>query len=535
MQRAKLWLGAAVLGIALAGCDSPMIRDLLDELGGSGSGDGSPDAGGSGSIATCEALAFSTDVRLAPAAPGQRYVRCGTLGPEVDWRAIPSPDASALAARTPAGTVRLLQTSPWREVAQLASPLGQLDAVAFSPDGARLATLSAEMGEVSLWQTRDGALAASFVGPPASTIDAFASALAFSSDGARLATSLGTVIDLATGTATDWRSGAPVSVELAANPENLDTGEAIPLLAFSAAGTRLFVETQYQIGNSPPSVRLALVEPGSGQSTVLFEMYTRALAGYALSADRRLVALGRMPESQVSGLPPGLYVYDADTGALLTSDPTATAQVLGFSPDGQALYVRDGDTVTTLDAASLQTVSYFPLPAGTVFLGVAPDGPTGRIVGTVAGATTWWHPVSGASVASMPVALSAVSWSADGRYGVATGDPGTLFQLWRESGGQLLCAPPPSGSPAPALADLGVTLDSEGTAVSSDGATIATDENVVHTHATDWSAVHVRDVATGTELRVFGATPVRRDIALREPAADQLYTRQGADVAVWCR
>src|SRR6185369_17948694 len=133
------------------------------------------------------------------AAPEQRYLRCDTLGPEVGWNVTLSPDTRLLAARTASGTVRLLSTDHWREIALLASPLGRLDAVAFSPDGAHLATLSAEMAEVTLWRTRDGALERTFAGPPASTIDAWASSLAFSSDGGRLATSLGVLIDLGSG------------------------------------------------------------------------------------------------------------------------------------------------------------------------------------------------------------------------------------------------------------------------------------------------------------------------------------------------
>src|SRR5688572_22347252 len=40
-------------------------------------------------VGNCGAmLALSSDMRLAPAAPGQRYLRCGTIGPERDWKIV---------------------------------------------------------------------------------------------------------------------------------------------------------------------------------------------------------------------------------------------------------------------------------------------------------------------------------------------------------------------------------------------------------------------------------------------------------------
>jgi len=83
-------------------------------------------------IASCAAqLDLGALLSVAPAAAGQRFVRCATLGPETGWSVALSPDGRRLAARTGAGTVRLLDTDSWREVAQLASPLGRMDAAAF--------------------------------------------------------------------------------------------------------------------------------------------------------------------------------------------------------------------------------------------------------------------------------------------------------------------------------------------------------------------------------------------------------------------
>ena len=159
------------------------------DAGGSGggvAGAGGPAGQGGGPgqtrVQACGAmLPLSADMHLAPAASGQRYVRCGTIGPERDWKIVLSGDGRRVAALTGAGTVRLYASDDgWRELGQLAAPLGRLDAAAFSPDGAKLATLSAETGEVTLWNAANGALARSFAGPPASTIDSIVSSLAFS-------------------------------------------------------------------------------------------------------------------------------------------------------------------------------------------------------------------------------------------------------------------------------------------------------------------------------------------------------------------
>src|SRR3954468_15224136 len=128
--------------------------------GGAGGCDGVGGAGGAAgasAVGVCSPFDLSPSFELAPSAPGQNYVRCQTLGPEAGWQEIAlAPDGQHVAARTGAGTVRLIATNPWHEVAQIASPLGVLDAAAFTPDGQSLAVLSAEMGEVTLWRAGDG-------------------------------------------------------------------------------------------------------------------------------------------------------------------------------------------------------------------------------------------------------------------------------------------------------------------------------------------------------------------------------------------
>ena len=94
------------------------------------------------------------------------------------------------------------------------------------------------------------------------------------------------MIDLVTGAKTSWLTGAPDATVLTANAQNLgDRSGGIPLIRFTAGDARLFVVTTYQIGNSPPSMRLELRDPMTGAQALLFEMYGRALLGYAISPE----------------------------------------------------------------------------------------------------------------------------------------------------------------------------------------------------------------------------------------------------------
>ncbi len=553
MQKACVLLGLLMAGGL--GCDRTLEQLLHDRGqgseaqsgtgaaaiadGGAAGAGGSPDgaAGAGGPGAACGPLTFGTTIALAPAAAGQSYRRCRTLGPEAGWQVTMSPAGDRLAARTAAGTVRLIATDGWKELAQLGSPLGQLDAVAFSPDGATLAALSAEMGEVSLWSAADGRLQRSFAGPPASGFDTIASALAFSGDGSRLATSLGTVIDLSTGATTSWLTGAPQTFVLAVNPENLGAspaGGGVPVLRFVGSAPRLFVETDYQIGNSPPSTRLELRDPATGAQTVLYDFYSRALTGYALARDGRFVARAATSEAAVQGIAAGLAVVDATTGTQLAFDPSFTGRVLAFSQDASELFVQTGSTVAVLDRTDLRTLSQLGVPADFQLLGIASDD---DLVGSSAGTTSWWSPATGAIVRTLAFPLTAATWAAGGGFGAGTGDPTALFHFWREADGALLCGPPSDPSAAPALASLGTAgpAGENQSVASQDGSVTVSSAFVIHGHAASYDALSVRDTASGALLRQFGAAVGTTPSALSNPSGATIYTRQGPDLAAWCR
>ena len=112
--------------------------------------------------------------------------------------------------------------------------------------------------------------------------------------------------------------------------------------------------------------------PAAGHQTVLFDTYSRALSGHALSFDRRKLAVAITQEGAVAGFRPGLAIYDAVTGAVLLADPSFTGTVLGFSRDGSQLFTLSDTIVSALSTGDLHTLAQFSWPAGTAFLGVSP-------------------------------------------------------------------------------------------------------------------------------------------------------------------
>jgi len=553
-------------------------------------------AGGGSPPAACPfELELTDQLTLAPAAAGQHFVRCATAstGPE-RWHVTVSPDGAHLAARTSVGTARLvaLDGDGWREVAQLASPVGRLDAAAFSPDGAHLALLSNEAGEITLWRTSDGGLEQTFAAPPGGTIDVTASALAFSPDGRRLATSLGTTIDLASGASAAWDLGQSgivprVPATLTANPEDLGDGSSISVLRFSADGALLFVDERYGIGNSPWTARLTVHDQASGATRLLYEAYDRGLLGYALSPDGARLAVGSSGE----GAPAGLRVVDLASGAVIAKDASFAGMLLAYTADGGRLLARQASTLEVRDASSLAVIRELGLPDAATFLALSPDG---AAIVTTADATVWIDLDSGSTVRRAPFVLTEVGWSADGRFGAGVAADGALVQFDRGGGSFASCVaaapgspggsdvsgftalPSPSSSSSPVVNAGGLTIywattAPDGSAVAGEvrdsngagrigiwslpdgiprwtnpadlyrpGPIFTADGRVliallmgIHTHATDHAAYAVWDASTGDLLRAFGADV--GTLLFSGADAAQLATREPSGWAVWCR
>ena len=201
-------------------------------------------------------LALASALTLSPVPAGRSFTRCATLGPDMRWAPTLSPDGSRLAARTPTGTVRLLDTASWREVAQLASPIGRMDALAFSPDGRQLATLTQETGILALWRSEDGTFLQSFAGSPASVVDTTVTQVAFSSDGGQLVSSLGTQIVLDGANTSGAGLDSDAFLALFGGGTTRSCASSVVINAYSATSV-----TRFQIAGQRAAQRARPVDP----------------------------------------------------------------------------------------------------------------------------------------------------------------------------------------------------------------------------------------------------------------------------------
>ena len=225
------------------------------------------------------------------------------------------------------------------------------------------------------------------------------------------------------------------------------------------------------MGNSPGSVRLSVIDLPTHSQTTLFEQYDRALSGLAVSGDGSRIAVGT--DHSEAFKPQGLRLYDVtrpspEDAALATLDDTFTGTVLAFSPDGAALYTLDGTTVEVRDGHTLSVTGRLDAPAGT-FVAAAPGGAL-LFADEATQTTAWWDPGSGATRRTAPFLVSAPTWTENGALGASAGRAGTLFHVWREDDGEVVCEP--------GAASDGAAIQKA--AVSSNGAQLA----VVHADGT---------------------------------------------------
>lgn len=481
----------------------------------------------------CGTIAPSNVLRVAPADPAKRYLRCGTLGGEVRWRLAFAADHARFAARTNAGTVRLMSTQPWLEIAELAAPLGRIDAMAFSPDGATLATFSIESGQVALWSARDGTLTRAYAVRNVSREPSPRGAsLAYSRDGRRIAVSAQRVLDLTTGTTRAWSypSGAP-------QPD-------LRALTFLADDETLLADGLYRQGNAEISETLMLIRPERRDHPVLFAGFASLLHGVAVSPDRSRIALASRDPAR-----PGLFVHQLGEAAPVLAEPAFTGQVLAYAHDGAQLYVASEDLVSVRDAETLVELARFAWSPDSRFLGLSP---TGDVIAASASETVWWDPATGLARRRVPEALTDVAFSDDGALGAGSGG-GALVRLWTEHDGTERCRLPPRDAALPLLTapEPALTASYRPSSLnrvsvvgsSADGRVVVT--RTVGSEGAAWFSLI--DAVTNRTLRAFAANPPAVHAGRGPPIAlsedgEQAYTLEaegvlGHDpyVAVWCR
>jgi WD40 repeat protein len=287
-----------------------------------------------------------------------------------------SPDGARIASASADRTVKVWDTQSGTEVATLRGHAGPVTAVSYSPDGSRLASASGEpdkAGEVRVWDARSGTEVATLRGHAGPV-----SAVSYSPDGTRLATAShdGTV------KVWDARSGA----ELASL-----RGHAGPVSAvsYSPDGSRLATASEDN------TVRVW--DARSGAEAATLRGHTSFVTAVSYSPDGSRLASASHDQT--------VKVWDATSGAELASlrGHTFWVSAVSYSPDGSRLATASWDhTVRVWDATSgAELLTLRGHTAEVLSVYYSPDG--ARLVSTDrSGRTLVWDAVTGKPLPDEP-------------------------------------------------------------------------------------------------------------------------------------
>ena len=237
-----------------------------------------------------------------------------------------SPDGTRLASASADGTVKVWDAQTRQETLSLKGHSGSAWSVTFSPDGKRLASASADK-TVKVWDAQTGQEALSFNGHTGGVWS-----VAFSPDGKRLASASNDmtvkVWDAQTGQETLSLKGHTHS---------------IGSVAFSPDGRRL--------ASASADGTVKVWDAQTGQETLSFKGHTNGVWSVTFSPDGKRLACGSNDKKDKT-----VKVWDAQTGQETLSLKGHTDVVYGvtFSPDGRRLASASADkTVKVWDATPL--------------------------------------------------------------------------------------------------------------------------------------------------------------------------------------
>jgi WD40 repeat protein len=312
-----------------------------------------------------------------------------------------SPDGARLASAGGVGglpgEVKVWDAHSGRELLTLRGHTDAVRGVAFSPDGARLATGSDD--KVEVWDLRTGR--------ELLTLQGATSPVAFSPDGAHLATGSGD------GTVKVW--DARTGQVLRALQGHTATVECI---AFSPDGARLAT------GSFDRTVRVW--DARTGQELLTLRGHTEEVTGVAFSPDGTRLASGNNDRM--------VKVWDTRTGQELLTLRGHTDAVRGvaFSPDGARLASGNEDTVKVWDAHTGQEVLALQGHTDPVeCIAFSPDG--ARLASASWDRTVKvWDPRTGRELLTLrghTDAVRGLAFSPDGAR-LATGSQDKTVKVW---------------------------------------------------------------------------------------------------------
>ena len=386
-----------------------------------------------------------------------------------------SPDGAILASASADKTIKLWDLKTWREIRTLRGHTSYLNGVAFSPDGALLASASDDK-TVKLWDVASGKELRTLSGHTN-----FVNAVAFSPDGKLVASgSADNTIrfwDVASGNLLRTLTGH---------------SDAVRSIAFSTDGKFLVS------GSADETVRLWDVATGTPLRS--FAGADDWVQSVAFSPDGVLIAAGTgqiSPNKASSGK--SALLWDVASGRLLhtLNGHTNSVDAVAFSPDGKLLASGSGDnTVRLWDVASggaLRTLSGHTDKVLTVAF--APDGKSLASAGWDR-MIKFWDPASGSVIHSIGGHRTAqvAKMSADGKIlAVGYGDSQSNVMLWNPAIGE-------------ATRSFNQQLDASGSGTGQAVLSLAFSPNGLSLATSGWyNDIELWDVAGSTKLHNFGS------------------------------
>jgi WD40 repeat protein len=363
-----------------------------------------------------------------------------------------SPDGRRLATASADHAARVWEASTGHLLATLAGHSGSVNDVAFSPDGSRVVTASDD-GTARVWEAATGRLLATLAGPGVEVRKAV-----FSPDGKRIATAsadhaarvwnaeTGGLLDTLNGHSgvvceavfsPDGRQIVTASQDGTARLWNAETGALVATLAGHSrvVSSAAFSPDGKRIVTASWDQTARVWEAATGHLVATLSGHSGSLYAAAFSPDgKRIVTASADHTAQV---------WEAETGHQTTTLTGHTAPVNGaaFSPDGKRIATASEDgTARVWNADSGLLLATLNGGAGVVYdAAFSPDGDRIATASNDGTARVWdadiGHPLAVSTGHTGRV--STAVFSPDGRSLLTAGEDATA-RLWESGSGRLL-------------------------------------------------------------------------------------------------